>query len=183
MPFFHTTHYTWNSFQFPFCLLTQISTEPIFPSKPSYICYVWPSIFVPFHGQIAVLVLVKTPERGLDFLHCLQVLHAFMQGCTYQESENDFPHYVPSYSTRSPDFVTKSPNPHTAMPQAACCHSYNTSIVMKQLCWGGQKNAASFFLFNMHFVSLTPMWLAVKQIIHGLKYIYVNFAVNVIINV
>lgn len=39
------------------------------------------------------------------------------------------------------------------------------------------------FLLNMHFVSLTLMLLAEKQIIHGLKYIYVNFAVNVIINV
>lgn len=56
---------------------------------------------------------------------------------------------------------------------------------MKQLCWEEQKkkNAASFFLYSVHFVSLTFMWLAVKQIIHGLKYIYVNFAVNAIINV
>lgn len=35
----------------------------------------------------------------------------------------------------------------------------------------------------MHFVSLTLMLLAANQIIHGLKYMYVNFAVNVIINV
>lgn len=91
---------------------------------------------------------------------------------------------MPSYSTRSLDFITKSPNPHTVMPKSVCCYSYDTSMVMKQLCgWESKKNAVSFFLFNVNFVSLTLMLLAVKQIIHGLKYIYVNFAVNVIINV
>lgn len=84
----------------------------------------------------------KHLEEGWISSAVCKVLHAFMQGCTYQESENDFPHYVPSYSTRSPDFITKSPNPHAAMPQAACCHSYNTSIVMKQLCWGSQKKCS-----------------------------------------
>lgn len=79
------------------------------------------------------------------------------------------------------DFITKSPNPHAwicLLLQLRHQHGDEAAV------WGESKKVQqASFLLNMHFVSLTLMLLAEKQIIHGLKYIYVNFAVNVIINV
>lgn len=143
--FFHTTHNTQNSFQFPFYLMTSISTEPIFPLNLPYICQIWPSVFALFHGQNHHSGTGKLPERVV-FPHIILYVHLCSAVCS-GNLKDDFPHYFQhSHSMHSLDFITKSPNPHTVMPKSVCCYSYDTSTVMKQL-YGESLKKCSKLLF------------------------------------
>lgn len=128
--------------------MTSISTEPIFPLNPSYICQIWPSLCTISWPKPSSCHWLTAWKSSISSHKGNAVCSAVYRG----NLEDDFPHYsLHSYRMHSLDFITKSPNPHTAMLNLSAATAMTPAQWWSSCTGGVQKSAASFFSAQLAF--------------------------------